>query len=165
MKKKWIINKPYKSHWIGRLYICLTILIALLYIIIYFLAELYRASYFVQAVFSSIIIGVFSLILITTVSFYITKYRIKDGVLTSWSPFMLIKLKLKDIKKVEKIIFPFNIKVGASFYCGIFYVPNLGWIRTIITNLRDTVLITTKDGKYYMITPSKPERFMKTLKK
>jgi len=78
---------------------------------------------------------------------------------------MLIKLKLKDIKKVEKIIFPFNIKVGASFYCGIFYVPNLGWIRTIITNLRDTVLITTKDGKYYMITPSKPERFMKTLKK
>jgi hypothetical protein len=43
-------------------------------------------------------------------------------------------------------------------------VPNLGWVGSIITNLRDAILITTKKGKYYMITPSNPEKFMKMLK-
>jgi hypothetical protein len=162
--KKDIVNKPYKSRWIGRLYISLTMLIAFIYIIIYY-AGIQEASLFEQTVFSSIMIAVFSLILITTASFYNTKYKIKDGMLTSWSPFMFIKIKLRDIKNVEKTLFPFNIRVGASFYCGIFYVPNIGWVRTIVTNLRDVILITTKDNKHYMISPSKPERFIKQLKK
>jgi len=162
--KKEIINKPYKSRWIGRMYISLTIFIVLIYIIIYLFAEgLYRTSYFLQAVLNSAMVFVFSFMLIITVGLYTTKYKIKNGILTSWSPFMVIKLKLKDVKKVEKIMVPLHFKVGASFYCGIFYVPNLGWIRSIITNLRDAILITTKDGKYYMITPSNPKRFMKLL--
>ena len=108
-------------------------------------------------------IFVFLMILTITIGFYSTKYKIENSVLTSWSPFMIIKLKLKDVKKVEKIMVPLHFKVGTSFYCGFFYAPNLGWIRSIITNLRDAVLITTKDGKYFMITPSNPKRFMKLL--
>jgi hypothetical protein len=162
--KKEIINKPYKSRWIGGMYISFTIFIVLIYLFIYLFAEgLYRTSYFLQIVLNSTMVFVFSFMLIITVSLYTTKYKIKDGVLTSWSPFVLIKLKLKDIKKVEKIMVPLHFKVGTSFYCGFFYAPNLGWIRSIITNLRDAVLITTKDGRYYMITPSNPKRFMKIL--
>jgi len=161
-----IINKPYKSKWIGGLYIIITILIALLYLTIYLLAEgLYRTSCSFQALINGTMLFVFSLILITTIGFYTTKYRIKDNVLTSWSPFVLIKIKLKDIKNIEKVMFPFNVRVGASFYCGFFYVPNLGWVRSIITNLRDNILITTRNGKHFMITPSRPERFMKMLKR
>ena len=78
---------------------------------------------------------------------------------------MFIKIKLKDIKSVEKILFPFGFRVGASFYCGIYYIPNLGWTRVIITNMRDTILIRTKDGRKYIISPKNPKRFMKTLKK
>lgn len=163
--EKEIVNKPFISHWIGGMYVSLTVLIALAYFIIYLFAEgLYRTSCFFQAVFNGIMIFVFLLILITTIGFYTTKYKIKEGVLTSWSPFMMIKLKLKDIKKIEKTMVPLHFRVGSSLYCGIFYVPNLGWVRSIITNLRDAILITTKDGKYYMITPSKPEKFMKLLK-
>jgi hypothetical protein len=163
--RKQIINKPYKSNWIGGLYISITILIALLYIAIYLLAEMYQAPCSLQAVFCAVTVFVFSMMLIMTAGFYTTKYRIKDNVLTSWSPFVFIKVRLKDIKKVEKILYPFNFKVGASFYCGFFYVPNLGWVRTIMTNMRDAVLITTRDGRYFMITPSRPERFMRVLKR
>lgn len=163
--KKEIINKPYKSRWIGGLYISLTILITLIYLSIYLFADgAYRTSYFLQIVVNSVMVFVFSLMLIIVISFYTTKYKISDGILTSWSPFVRIKLKLKDVKKIEKIMFPFHIRVGASFYCGLFYVPNVGWVRSIITNLRDVILITTKDGKYFMITPSNPEKFMKMLK-
>lgn len=162
--KKDVVNKPYKSHWIGGMYISITVLIALLYLIIYLFVELYQAPCFIKSVFNVIMIFVFLLILIITIGFYTTKYKIKDNILYSWSPFMVIKIKLKDIKKVEKIMVPLHFKVGASLYCGVFYVPNLGWIRAIITNLRDAILITTKKGKYYMITPSNPKKFMKLLK-
>ncbi len=161
---KEIVNRPYKSHWIGGMYASMTIFIALLYIIIYLFAGINQLSCFLKGIFNSIMVFVFLLILITTISFYSTKYKIKDGVLYSWSPFIVIKLKLKDIKKVEKVMVPLHFRVGASLYCGVFYVPNLGWVRSIITNLRDAILITTKKGKYYMITPSNPKKFMKMLK-
>jgi len=162
--RKEIVNKPYKSHWIGGMYISITVLIALVYFIIYLFVGLYQVSCFLQAIFTLIMGFVFSLILITTLGFYTTKYKIKDSILYSCSPFMVIKIKLKDIKKVEKIMVPIHFRVGASLYCGVFYVPNLGWVRSIITNLRDAILITTKKGKYYMITPSNPKKFMKLLK-
>jgi hypothetical protein len=107
---------------------------------------------------------VFTLIAIITIGFYFTKYTIKDGVLISYSPFMIIKIRLKDIRKVEKVMVPLHFRVGASFYSGVFYVPNFGWVRSIITNLRDAIIINTKDGKHYMITPSNPKKFMKKLK-
>ena len=163
--RKQIINKPYKSKWIAGLYISFTIIVALLYLSIYLLAELYLAPYSAQVIISGVMLFVLLMLLTLVISFYNTKYKIKDGLLTSWSPFVAIKIRLKDIKNIEKIMYPFNFKVGASFYSGFFYVPNLGWVRSIITNLRDTVLITTRDGKYFMITPSNPKRFMKMLKR
>jgi hypothetical protein len=59
---------------------------------------------------------------------------------------------------------PIHFRVGASLYSGRFYLLGLGWARAIITNLNDGVLITTKDKKYYLITPSNPEKFIKLLK-
>ena len=108
-----------------------------------------------------LVVSLFSAI---TIEFYRTTYTIKNGFLISKSAFMTINLKLKDIRKVEKIIMPFHFRVGASLYSGIFYVPNLGWVKSVITNLRDAILITTKDEKYYMITPLNPNKFMKLLK-
>ncbi len=162
--KRDIVNKPYISHWIGGSYIAITVLIVLVYFIIYLFAEIYKIPCFLQGIYNGLMIFVFLLLLITTIGFYTTKYKIKNGILYSWSPFMLIKIDLKDIKKVEKTLVPIHLRVGASLYCGVFYVPNLGWVRSIITNLRDAILITTKKGKYYMITPSNPKKFMKMLK-
>jgi len=156
---KEVTNKPLVSNWIGGMYISILIFVALLYPIVYL-----EAAILLKSVFNAAMILVLLIILITTMGFYNTKYRIKDGFLYSWSPFMIIKVNIKDIKKVEKTMVPMHFRVGASLYSGSFYVPNLGWVNSIITNLKDAILITTKKGKYYMITPSNPEKFMKLLK-
>ena len=160
---KDIINRPIISKWIGGMYLTILIFIAFLYLIVY-VYTMYEASFFAIIFFNFIMVFVLLLILAVMIGFYKTRYTIKDGLLYSWSPFMTIKLKLEDIKKVEKTMVPIHFRVGASLYSGYFYVPSLGWVGSIITNLRDAILITTKKGKYYMITPSTPEKFMKLLK-
>lgn len=136
-----IVNVPYKSKWIGGMYAFLTVFIALLY----FFGE----SYTLHVLFDGIMIFVFTLMLSITASFYTTKYRIENGFLKSWSPFMNINLRIRDIKKVEKTMVPFHFRIGSSLYSGAFYTPNIGWVRSIITNLRDAILITMKDDKHY----------------
>lgn len=157
-----VINRSYKSKWIGGFYALATLFVFLIYVFIYLFAP-YEAS-FPVTMFNFVMTLALFLMLITTLGFFTTKYVIKNGVLHSWSPFVVINLRLKDIKKVEKIMVPLHIRFGASLYSGFFYVPRLGWVRSIITNLKDAILITTKNGKYYMITPSNPKKFMKLLK-
>ena len=161
---KEIVNRPYISRWIGRMYIIILGFIVILAGSIYFLAygDLALEG---SAVFGGVMAFVTALLAVTVIAFYNTKYKIKDGVLSAWSPFVMIRLRLKDIRKVEKTRIPVHFRVGASLYCGIFYVPGLGWVKAIITNLKDGVLITAKGKKYYLITPSRPKKFMKILKK
>jgi hypothetical protein len=108
-----------------------------------------------------LILGIFAAI---TFSFTRTKYQIRDGEFFSWSPFAVIRFKLNDVRKVERTIVPVHMRVGASFYSGVFYIPSVGWTKSIITNLSDGLLIWTRGGKTYLITPSNPDRFAKALK-
>lgn len=162
--EKYIVNRPLKSRWIGGMYLAILIFIAFLYLTVYAHDVMYETSFFAVSSFNFIMTFVLLLILVVTIGFYRTKYIIRNGLLYSWSPFMIIKVNIKDIKKVEKTMVPLHFRVGASLYSGFFYVPSLGWVGSIITNLKDAILITTKKGKYYMITPSNPEKFMKLLK-
>ena len=162
MKKK-VINKPRISKWIGGMYAILTILITILFLGIVFGTDIRFESINSQFLFFGIMLFVLFLMSFITFSFYKTKYVIQDGILYSQSPFAIIKLRLKDIKKVERTMIPIHIRVGASLYSGRFYIPSLGWTKAIITNLSDGVLITTKDKKHYLITPSNPEKFIKKL--
>jgi len=159
-----MINKPRISKWIGRMYAITTIFILILFITITFWTDITSSSINSQIFFFGIMTFITLLMGLTTYSFYRTKYVVEDGVLYSWSPFAVIKLKLKDIKKVERTLVPFHIRVGASFYSGRFYIPSLGWTKAIITNLSDGILITAKDKKRYLITPSNPDRFARLLK-
>ncbi len=164
MPKK-IVNKPYISKWIGGMYITLSILVISVFLGISLFTLIYSSSMPSQVITIAVMSFTTILLIATTLSLYRTKYVVKDGILTSWSPFAIIRLKLKDIKKVERTLTPFYFRVGASFYSGRFYIPSLGWTRTIITNLRDGLIITAKGGRHYLITPSHPERFMKVLKR
>jgi len=165
--QKEIINRPRINKWIGKMYLGILIFIIIIFSTILYSFYQYapETSPEVRPIIIGTMIFVTIILAITTIGLYTTKYKIRDGVLYSWSPFAVIKIRLKDIKKVERTRIPFHVRVGASLYSGIFYVPSLGWVRTIMTNLKDGVLITTKGRKYYMITPSHPERFMKMLKK
>jgi hypothetical protein len=163
--KVGMVNKPRISKWVGGMYAGLTIFITILFIAITFGSDIRLSPLCLQIFFFDIMISILFIMGLITWSFFRTKYVIHDGVLYSWSPFAIIKLKLNDIKKVERTIVPFHIRVGASLYSGRFYVPSLGWTKSIITNLSDGVIITTKDNKRYLITPSNPDKFVKSLKK
>jgi hypothetical protein len=158
------INKPRISKWVGGMYAILTIFIAILYIAIAFGTNVRTSPLSLQIFFFGVMFFVLFIVGLSAISFYRTKYVISDGVFYSWSPFAVIKLKLNDIKKVERTIVPIHFRVGASLYSGRFYVPSLGWTKSIITNLTDGVIITTKDKKHYLITPSNPDKFVELLK-
>jgi hypothetical protein len=163
--EKNIINKPRISKLIGGGYIIITFFIAILFLFIGSLADIRSSPLDLQIFLYAVMIFVLFLLSFTTLSLYNTKYVISNGVLSSWSPFAKIRLRIKDIKKVERTLIPFHIRVGASLYCGMFYIPGIGWTKAIITNLRDGLLITDKNNKHYLITPSNPEEFKKILKR
>jgi len=158
---KNIINRPRISKWIGGGYIIITSFIAVLFLFIVSLADIRSSPLDLQIFLYAVMIFVLFLLVFITFSLYRTKYVIRNGMLVSWSPFVKINLKLKDIKKVEKTLIPFHIRIGASLYCGIFYIPELGWTKAIITNFSDGLLITDKNNKRYLITPLNSEKFKK----
>ena len=164
MSKK-VINKPRISKWVGGGYIAITIFIAILFLFIGSLSDIRSGPVNLKIIVYSVM--TFALLLLGSITFslYRTKYVIQNGVLSSWSPFAKINLKIKDIKNIERTRIPFHIRVGASLYCGMFYIPEFGWTKTIITNLSDGLLITDKNNKHYLITPSNPEKFKKLLKR
>ena len=160
---KVVVNIPRKK-WIGRGWLMLTALVILAFAFAYS-AISPLASGNERILFISLSAFVVALFAVIIYSFYNTKYVIRDGVLRSWSPFMTINLPLRSIRRVERTRVPYHIRVGASGYCGFFYIPGVGWTRTIMTNLADGVIIYAKDGKKYLITPSDPDRFVKLLKR
>ena len=151
------VNHPRISNWVGGLYTGMVIFIALLFTSIAFLSGM-------LALFLGIGVLVFAILGLIAYCFYRTSYTIENGALYSWSPFMIIRLKLSDIRKVERTRVPMHMRVGAGGYCGMFYIAGAGWTRSIISNFTDGVLITDKLGKHYLITPSNPNAFVKLLK-
>ena len=154
---KTTINKPRISKWIGRLYAFLSVFVLALFSFIALVAGM-------PLLFISIGVVVFVPLAAIAYCFYRTTYVIADGRLRSWSPFMAIDLRLSDIRSIERTRVPMHLRAGAGGYCGKFYIAGVGWTRAIISNFVDGVLITDKDGKHYLITPSQPDRFVKLLK-
>jgi hypothetical protein len=155
-------NKPRISKWIVRGYVLITLIMAILYTV---LLSVISNAIMAEIIVSLVMVSVIILLCFIIYSLYKTKYAIKDGKLYSWSPFAVIDIKIKDIKNVEQTRVPFYFKgFGASVYSGRFYIPTVGWTRAIMTNMTDGVLIKTKDGRNYLITPSNPKSFVKLLK-
>jgi hypothetical protein len=157
------VNKPEISRWIGGMYIGITIFVLALFFSLCGLFYLYPPELIVKVVALVAMFVATMFVVWITASLYDTEYTIEQGVLRSRSPFTKIEVRLKDIEKAERLLVPVHFRVGASLYCGWFYVPNVGWVRSIITNLRDAVMITARGGRRYLITPSQPEKFVRRL--
>jgi len=157
------VNKPEISKWIGGMYITVTIFVLAFFFGACAWFYFHPPPLAVKAVTLAALCAVSILLSWVTVSFYETEYTIEQGVLRSRAPFTKIEVRLKDIDKAERLLVPVHFRIGASLYCGWFYVPNIGWVRSIITNLRDAVMVTARGGKRYLITPSEPEKFVKKL--
>lgn len=157
------LNKPRISKWIGRGYVMLVILLVGIYGAILVLTNI-QDILLASILFNTV--TTFAVILVGTVAycFYRTVYTIKSGTLHSWSPFAKIDLEIKDITKIERTRVPFYFKgFGAGLYSGMFFIPGFGWTKVIITNLTDGLLISDKNGRKYLITPSDPDGFLNIL--
>lgn len=143
-------------------YLILVLFIILLFVTLSFVVPFNSTSFewfFVYAVVITL------LVCTAPISLYRTRYVVKNGRLSSKSIFAFINISTKEIARIEQTRIPFMLRgFGASLHSGWFYIPTVGWTRVIMTNLTDGVLIKTKDGKNYLITPSDPRNFVRSLK-
>ena len=155
--------RPKISKWIGGGYALLTAVLAIMYATIPVLAQISVSSY--AFIILTAAMGLAIILLGTTaIGFYRTVYLIRNGRLHAWSPFATVDFEINDVINVEQTRVPFYFKgFGASLYSGIFFIPGFGWTKVIITNLTDGVLITVKDRKRYLITPSDPDGFIRAI--
>ena len=157
------VNRPRISKWIGRGYVLVVVFLAGLYAAIAILTDILTIP-IGAIVFTTVMIFAIVLVGVITYFFFRTTYVIREGHLRAWSPFASIDLDIKDIVKLEQTRVPFYFRgFGAGLYSGTFFIAGVGWTKVIITNLTDGVLITDKNEKRYLITPSDPSGFVRMI--
>jgi hypothetical protein len=76
------------------------------------------------------------------------------------------EIEFSDIADIKKIPIPFGFRLfGASLLGGWYYFPGVGKAIVAMSNFNDGVLISTKQGRHFVITPSNPMEFIDSIKK
>ena len=161
--KNDIIFKSKVSNWIAGLYWAILIFLAVMFIGILLLASMtfFDKIIFVIAFFIVFLIIVFTLFRAYRLSFVISKDRLLIGGMLKKHEIMF-----SDIKDVKKVPIPFGFRLfGASFLGGRYYLPGVGNATVAMSNFDDGVLISTKKGYNYVITPINPLKFIDNMKK
>ena len=158
-----IIFKSKVSKWIAGLYWAILIFLAVMFIGIPLFASMtfFDKIIFVIAFFIVFLIIVFTLFRAYRLSFVISKDRLLIGGLLKKHEIMF-----SDIKDAKKVPIPFGFRLfGASFLGGRYYLPGVGNATVAMSNFDDGVLISTKKGYNYVITPINPLKFIDDMKK
>ena len=161
--KNDIIFKSKVSNWIAGLYWTILIFLAIMFIGIPLLAPMtfFDKIIFVIAFFIVFLIIVFTLFRAYRLSFVISKDRLLIGGLLKKHEIMF-----SDIKDVKKVPIPFGFRLyGASFLGGRYYLPGVGNATVAMSNFDDGVLVSTKKGYNYVLTPINPLKFIDDMKK
>ena len=150
------------SKWIAGLYWTILIFLAIMFIGIPIFAPMtfFNKIIFVIAFFIVFLIIVFTLFRAYRLSFVISKDRLLIGGLLKKHEIMF-----SDIKEVKKVPIPFGFRLfGASFFGGRYYLPGVGNATVAMSNFDDGVLISTKKGYNFVITPKNPMEFIDNMK-
>ena len=161
-----IVNKPEVSGPLAWVYVATTALVAAL--------ALFFVYLFVQAPVLGGLVGLIILVVVEMIiisiagSLYTTHYTLTQSELILRASIFIggtKRISLDTIESAERTLIPFGIRLfGASGYGGYYYFPNIGRAFVVITNFKDGVLIKAKQG-IYLITPKKPDEFIKSIKK
>lgn len=156
------VFKPRLSGWImGMYWVILAFLAALLIGILMAVDMGFLGNLAFISLFSAIIIVIiFVMFKAYRMRFTVTGNRvIVNGV------FRKSIIKKSDIKSVQKTPIPFGFRLfGASFLGGWYFFPGIGKAWVAMGNFKDGVMIITKQNKRFVITPSRPLEFIKTVK-
>ena len=95
---------------------------------------------------------------------YNMNYVISNGEITIHGAFNKNIVKISEIEEIKRSPIPFGIRLfGGSFVGGRYYLPGIGKAWVAMTNFKDGVLIKTRSGVNYVITPKNPDEFIKDL--
>lgn len=158
-----IVFKSKVSKWIAGLYWAILVFLVIMFIGIPLLAPMtfFDKSILVITFFIVILVIVFTLFRGYRLSFIIYKDKLIVGGLLKKH-----EITFSDIKEVKKVPIPFGFRLfGASFLGGRYYFPGVGNATVAMSNFDDGVLITTKKGYNYVITPLNPMKFIDDIKK
>ena len=116
-----------------------------------------------------LLIGLFSfigLILIyTTARAQRTLYTLERHKINIYGAMGTRSISYDEIESIKKSAIPIGLRLyGSSFLGGWYYLPGIGNTWVSMTNFKDGVLISTRNEKKYLITPSEPERFIDAIK-
>jgi hypothetical protein len=158
-----IVFKSTVSRWIAGLYWSIIIFLGVLFIGILILNPI---TFFQIAIFVIVFFMVFLIIIATIVRAYRLIFIISNDRLILAGLLKKHEVMYSDIKEVKKIPIPFGFRLyGASFLGGRYYFPGVGNATVAMSNFTDGVLISTKKGYHYVITPQNPGAFIEGVKK
>ena len=158
---KDILFKSKVSNWIAGLYWAILIFLGVIFIGVPFLSPMtfFEKSIFVITFFIIFLIIGFILFKAYRLQFVISnKSLIISGLLKNH------EILFSDINEIKKVPIPFGFRLfGASFLGGKYYFPGIGNTWVVMSNFDDGVLITTKKGDNFVITPNDPSSFINSL--
>ena len=157
-----IVFKSRVSRWIAGFYCAILIFLGVMCIGVPFFTSM---TFYNKIIYVTVFSIVFLIIFYTLFRAYKLMFVItKDGVLING---LLKKYKIifSDVKEVKKVPIPLGFRLfGASFIGGRYYLPGVGNATVAMSNFDDGVLISTKGGYHYVITPIHPMRFIDDMK-
>lgn len=161
-----VVNRPKVSRFVAGTYVAFAVFIVA--VIAFFVYSSFFTPMGILGLAAVLVaICVEAVMLLVLLSIYGTRYILADERLIIKTTRLIggsKQVRLGDIGSVERVLIPFGIRLfGASFHGGYYHIPRLGKAFMVITNFNDGILVKTKHGNY-IITPEKPEEFIKTNK-
>ena len=154
---------PRLSKWITGMYWAIFLFLIFMHVAILFLVKM---SFWHKVLFEGTFLPVLAMFIFIMVKAYRMRFTIEKTRIIISGVFKKNRIVISDIKSIDKGPIPAGIRVfGASFLGGLYYFPGIGRAWVSMGNFEDGVLISTKKGRHYVITPQDPLKFIETVKK
>ena len=158
-----IVFKSKVSRWIAGFYWAILIFLAAMFIGVPLFAPM---TFFETSIFVITFVIVFLIILYTLFRAYRLSFIISRDRLLIGGILKKHEIIFSEVKEFKKVPIPFGFRLfGASFLGGRFYLPGVGNATVAMSNFDDGVLISTKKGYNFVITPLNPMKFIDDMKK
>ena len=154
---------PRLSRWITGMYWSIFVFLIFMLVAVPLLVKM---SSWEKVLFVVVFLAVLAMFIFIMVKAYRMRFTIEKKRIIVSGVFKENRIEIPDIKSINKVPIPAGIRIfGASFLGGLYYFPGIGRAWVTMGNFQDGVLISTKKGKHYVITPQEPLKFIEIVKK
>jgi len=147
------------SRWIAGLYWLILVFLGAMIVFIPIVAKMQQPE---GIFFRATISLAFLAIAFILYRAYKLRFTVTQQEVAASGIFKKIRIGITEISSIQKTPIPIGFRLcGASFLGGWYYLPGIGRAMVAMTNFSDGVMITTKRGKHFVLTPKDPQQFIK----